>query len=194
MKNNVIRIFCYGAFITAIICISGCAENIRRGSADMIATRVTHVAAPDKLGLSWFAPTLHLSRYRTLFYGYDTVDYYLAAPQNHNKGADKRFFLLIDARYGGNVRQYGAAELSKNSALPLRHLQHETERCQFFNSLIYSCLYRDRFILDLSRSDLERVRGGGLQLLSASGGRKYERIDLPADYVNGFLKAIALAD
>jgi hypothetical protein len=73
----------------------------------------------------------------------------------------------------------------------VNHRQHDVERCQIFNILISSCLYRDRFSLAFSRAELERARKDGLQFKLASKTQSYERLDLPPNYIQGFLKAIA---
>jgi hypothetical protein len=60
--------------------------------------------------------------------------------------------------------------------------------------MMSSCLYRDLFSLNLSRSDLENARTSGLQILLTSGKQDYERINLPANYIQGFLKASATSE
>ena len=190
MKNSAIRNVCHAAFLAVIIQVIGCVENVREESPDTIAGSVKHDSIPDKQNLTWFAPELHLSHYRTLFYGYDTIDYRLAASEYPETKTNDSFRLLIDANYGGNVRHYAFARLADESTRVINHYQHDTQQCKLFNSLISSCLYRDRFSLNLSRSDLEHARVAGLQLLLTSGAQDYERIDLPLNYIQGFLKAI----
>jgi hypothetical protein len=179
MKNSAIRNVCNAAFLAVIIQVIGCVENVREESPDTIAGSVKHDSRPDKQNLTWFAPELHLSHYRTLFYGYDTIDYRLAASEHPETKMNDGFRLLIDTSYGGNVRHYAFARLADESTRVIHHYQHDTEQCKIFNSLISSCLYRDRFSLNLSRSDLENARVAGLQLLLTSGAQDYERIDLP---------------
>ena len=118
------------------------------------------------------------------------MDYRLAAPEYPQTKTNDGFRLLIDASYGGDIRHYDFARLADDTTRVINHHQHDIERCQVFNSLISSCLYRDRFSLNLSRSDLHNARVSGLQLLLTSGAQNYERIDLPSNYVRGFLKAI----
>ncbi|MGZ8186145.1 MAG: hypothetical protein ACXWTL_06845 [Methylobacter sp.] len=190
MKNSAIQNFCNAFFLASILHISACAENIREESADAIAELVKPVATPDKYGLTWFAPELRLSRYRTLFYGHDTISYRLTAPAYPETMTNNGFRLLLEARYGGNIRHYDFARLADGSTRVISHHQHDAERCQIFNSLISSCLYRDRFSLNLSRSDLENARRVGLLLSLASATQPYEQIDLPSNYIQGFLKAI----
>ena len=190
MKNSAIRNVCNAAFLAAIIQVIGCVENVREASPDTIAGRGKHVSRLNKQNLTWFAPELHQSHYRTLFYGYDTIDYQLAASEYPETKMNNGFRLLIDANYGGNIRHYDFAKLADESTRVINHYQHDTVRCQMFNSLISSCLYRDRFSLNLSRSDLENARVSGLQLLLTSRAQHYERIDLPSNYIQGFLKAI----
>jgi hypothetical protein len=188
MKNIAFRKIYKAFFLAVFMLISGCADNIREESADTVAGRVKHVSSSNKQGLAWLAPDLHLSHYRTLFYGYDTVDYRLAAPETTANGG---FRLLIDASYGGDVRHYDLARFPDLSTRAISHRQHDVERCQLFNYMISSCLYRDLFSLNLSRSDLENARSSGLQILLSSGKQDYERINLPANYIQGFLKASA---
>ena len=68
--------------------------------------------------------------------------------------------------------------------------RHETERCQYFNNMVYSCLYHDRASLELSKSELDAARLKGLQLTLSSGSQDYESIVLPANYIQGFLQTI----
>ncbi|MFA5984346.1 MAG: hypothetical protein WC782_10050 [Methylococcaceae bacterium] len=134
------------------------------------------------------APELNISHYRTLFYGYDTIAYRLAAAEVPENKVPKDLRLLVDARYGGNPRHYALAKI--NDA-PQTHkislYQHETERCQIFNSLISSCLYRDRFSVVLTQKDLELARNAGLKLTLATANQPDEQLNLPASYVDGFL-------
>ena len=190
MKHSAIQNVCNAVFLAAIIQVVGCVENVRDESPDAIAGSVKHVSRLDKQDLTWFAPELHLSHYRTLFYGYDTMDYRLAAPEYPRTKTNDGFCLLIDASYGGDIRHYDFAKLADDTTRVINHYQHDIERCQVFNSLISSCLYRDRLSLNLSRSDLQNARVSGLQLLLTSGAQHYERIDLPSNYIQGFLKAI----
>ena len=189
MKNSAIRNVCNAAFLAAIIQV-GCVENVRDESPDAIAGSVKHVSRLNKHHLAWFAPELHQSHYRTLFYGYDTMDYRLAAPEYPQTKTNDGFRLLIDASYGGDIRHYDFAKLADDTTRVINHYQHDIERCQVFNSLISSCLYRDRFSLNLSQSDLQNARVAGLQFLLTSGAQNYERIELPSNYIQGFLKAI----
>jgi hypothetical protein len=187
MINNGYEKFFHAAFLATILQISGCSENVREAPASIITEHTTHVATPNKQGLTWFAPELHKSQYRTLFFGYDTLDYRLAAPEAPDSNS---FRLIIKANYGGNIRHYDFAKGADEASHAINLLQHDTERCQLFNSMISSCLYQDRFSLTLSRSDLEQARVSGLQLLLTSKSQSYEHIDVPATYIQGFLKAV----
>ena len=189
MKNSAIRNIYRAIFLASIIQV-GCVENVRDESPDAIAGSVKHVSRLDKQELTWFAPELHLSHYRTLFYGYDIMDYRLAAPEYPQTKTNDGFRLLIDASYGGDIRHYEFARLADDTTRVINHHQHDIERCQVFNSLISSCLYRYRFSLNLSQSDLQNARVSGLQLILTSGAQHYERIDLPSNYIQGFLKVI----
>jgi hypothetical protein len=71
---------------------------------------------------------------------------------------------------------------------PLSHQRHIAERCQLFNSLISSCIYQDLLSLDLAAADLAQARQTGLHLQLASATLRYETLDLPANYIQGFLQ------
>ncbi len=136
----------------------------------------------------WRAPELEVRHYRTLFYGYDTVYYRLAAQKSPSGGL--RYQLSIDAHYGGDLRHYEAVKFADGSSRPLDRRQHDTERCQFFNSLVYACLFRDQVRLELSPAELEAAQGNGLRMTLSSAVQDYEAIELPANYIRGFLQAV----
>jgi hypothetical protein len=190
LKNISIQKCCNATFLALILFVYGCVGNVREESAGTIAGRVKRVATPDKRGFTWLAPELLISHYRTLFYGYDTLYYHLTGPEYPKAMTNDNFRLVINANYGGDLRHYDFANFADASTRATIHQQHITERCQIFNSLISSCLYQDWFSLNLSRSDLENARISGLQLVLTSGKQQYERIDLPANYIQGFLIAI----
>lgn len=190
MKNDVFRNISCGVFLAASIGISACTPNVREQSPDAIAGSVKHVTSLGQPELAWLAPELHISHFRTLFYGYDTVDYRLAAPEHPGNNENPGFRLLVDAHYGGNLRHYAFAKMPDASTREVSHKQHDVERCQIFNSLISSCLYRDRFSLNLSRPELELGLAKGIQLLLSSKKQDYENLDIPSNYIQGFLKAI----
>ncbi len=176
-----------GLCLMMLLC--SCADNIREQSADEIAGRVARSPQTNAQGFLWHAPDLYSSQYRTLFFGYDTLKYHLLATE-HPESQDSAFRLLVQANYGGNLRHYELAKFADQSTRTLSPLQHFAERCQLFNNLISSCLYQDQFALDLSASDLQRARLTGLNLVLQSPSQAYEAIDLPAAYIQGFLKAV----
>ena len=190
MKYSVFRNITYATIIATTLGISSCTQNIRGQSPDAIAESVKHVSRPDHPDLVWFAPELHVSHYRTLFYGYDTVDYRLAAPGHPENKPNPAFRLLVDAHYGGNVRHYDFVKMPDASTRGVVNGQHDTERCQIFNSLISSCLYRDLFGLNLTRSELESGLAIGIKVLLRSETQEYETLDLPSNYIQGFLMAV----
>ena len=191
MIKSDIRNICFAAFLVVVIGLPGCIRNVRDQSPHAIEQSVSRIpSTPGKVGLAWIAPELHASHYRTLFYGYDTVDYRLAANEHAKTSANDSLLVLFDVNYGGDVRHYEFAKMPDNSIRELSHRQHDAVRCQVFNSLISSCLYRDRFSLVLSRPELEGARDTGLQFSLASKTRDFELLDLPSNYIKGFLNAI----
>jgi hypothetical protein len=144
--------------------------------------------AYDGKNFLWHGPALRVSHYRTLFYGYDSVDYRLNASKSI--ASSLKYEMSIDADYGGDLRHYDAVKFADGSSRQTVNHRHETERCQFFNSLVYACLFHDRASLELSRSELEATQLKGLRLTLSSDKQDYESIDLPANYVQGFLQAV----
>jgi hypothetical protein len=169
---------------------AGCADDLRQAAAVDIERTTELTTPPYTAARIWSAPELSVQHYRTLFYGYDTVYYRLIASQANAGEQPLQFALDIDAQYGGNERHYQLARLAYGGALPSQHLRHETLRCQFFNNLVSSCLFRDRAEVVLTRAELEAARQSGLVLTLAAANADYEQIDLPAAYVDGFLRAV----
>ncbi len=193
MNNHPVPSVCPVFWLLWCGLLSACANNVREAPADKVACWVEHSKIPDKQGFSWFAPALHASQYRILFFGYDTLNYRLVAPEPSAPEPNPGFRLLIDANYGGAIRHYDFAEFSGQSSRALSQQKHIAERCQIFNSLISSCIYRDELSLSLSKAELEQAQVAGLHLLLSSESKPYEQIDLPSNYIQGFLKAIGSA-
>jgi hypothetical protein len=88
----------FAALLTLMIGVTGCVQNIREQSPDTIAQSVSYATTTKgQNGLAWIAPELHISHYRTLFYGYDTIDYRLAAKKYSTTSLSDNFVLLVDA-------------------------------------------------------------------------------------------------
>ena len=136
----------------------------------------------------WRGPALRVSHYRTLFYGYDCVDYWLHARKS--PALSVKYAMSFDADYGGDLRHYDVVKFADGSSRQTVNHRHDTKRCQFFNSMVYSCLYHDRVSLELSHTELVAARMKGLQLTLSSGKQDYESIVLPANYVQGFLQTV----
>jgi len=182
--------FHYSIGLIVFLGLVGCTGNIRKESSSSIAQSVTHTSMPGGEGLAWVGPELQVQHFRTLFYGHDTVYYRLAAREPSTTPGIPVYHMLIDAHYGGNLRHYDVVKFADGTLRPTADHQHGAERCQFFNNLVYACLFRDQVSLSLSRSELEDARANGLQFTLSSGTQDYERIELPANYVQGFLQAV----
>ena len=95
--------------------------------------------------------------------------------------------MSFDADYGGDLRHYDAVKFADDSSRQTVNHRHHIERCQFFNSMFYSCLYHDRASFKFSHTELVAARMKELQLTLSSGKQDYESIVLPANYIQGFL-------
>ena len=168
----------------------GCTDNLRDATSVSIAQTVKKSVSTDGKQFQWLAPELQVSHYRTLFYGYDSIYYRLVAQKPSAADAGYQYQVSIDAHYGGSLRHYDAIRFADGSSRKLGFHSHDTERCQFFNNLVYACLFRDRASLELSRSELEAARLTGLKPTLYSDQQDYETIDLPANYIQGFLQAV----
>jgi hypothetical protein len=170
--------------------LSGCAD-LRNASAADIRQLVTMKTANDSPDQFWVAPELQVRRYRLQFAGYDTVYYYLYEVKPTPDAAAMHYRVHIDANYGGAVRHYDQAKLLDGGVFQTQRLQHDVVRCQLFGNMVDACLFRDRGDIELSRPELEAGRINGLSLaLSSAGAKDYERLDLPAAYIEGFLQAL----
>jgi len=150
--------------------------------------------APGAQSSVWLGPKREVSHYRTLFHGYDTVNYRLAAWESGDPEQPFTFRLLIDAHYGGaRPRHYDLAKWADGSSRATTGHKHEAERCQLFNSMVSACLFHDRAWLELSRDELEDARTAGLTLTLASEAETYERIAIPAADIQSLLDAAAPA-
>jgi len=180
--------FHYGMCLIAVASLLGCAANLREALPGSIAQSVKESVTVVGQYSVWRSPSLQVSHYRTLFYGYDSVYYWLVARKSPKGGA--LYEMSIAADYGGDLRHYDAVKFADGSSCPTGSHRHDTERCQFFNSLVYACLFHDWASLNLSLPELEAARLKGLRFTLSSGKQDYETIDLPANYIQGFLQAV----
>lgn len=179
---------CHGVSLIALFSLFGCAPPLREASPESIGQAVKQSKTAAGNGFAWSGPELQVSHYRTLFYGYDKVYYRLLAKKPPTGGVV--YQLWIDAHYGGDIRHYAAFKFANGSSRPAVGQRHDTERCQLFNNMVSACLFHDQASLELSPSDLDAARLDGLRLTLGSGSQDYETIDLPANYIQGFLAAI----
>ena len=178
--------FHYGICLIATVSLLGCAPSPREALPSSIAQSVKESVMVVGQDFVWRGPALRVSHYRTLFYGYDSLDYWLNARKS--PAGIVQYEMSFDADYGGDLRHYDAVKFADGSSRQAINHRHDTERCQFFNSMVYSCLYHDRASLELSQSELDAARLKGLQLTLSSGKQDYESIVLPANYIQGFLQ------
>ena len=180
--------FLYGICVAALVSLLGCAVNPREASPDSFAQYVKASVRVVGQDSEWRGPVLQVRHYRTLFYGYDSVDYWLVARKSPTQS--DLYELLIRADYGGELRHYDTVKFADGSNRPTINRQHNTERCQFFNNLVYACLFVDQVSVELSQAELVTAKAKGLGLTLSSGMQDYESIDLPAQYLQGFLLGI----
>jgi len=170
----------------------GCAENIRAASAFDIQKLTTQKTGVDSSQI-WSAPELEQRKFRLSFYGYDTVYYRLETLKNPLVGDAGHYRLIIDANFGtvlgAKIRHYDQAKFADGSILTTEHRQLDTVRCQIFGTMTSACLYRDRAEIELNPAVLAAAQQTGLQLILGSAETDYEQIDLPANYIAGFLQA-----
>jgi hypothetical protein len=141
------------------------------------------------------APQLQVRHFQELYYGYNTVYYNLAAYKSDQSANDTSYRLDFDANYGADhsaatSRHYNLAKTDNGMAFPTNHLRHEMVRCQVFRDIGDGCLYRDRATVELSLAELEAGRQSGMNLTLSSADKEYEHLYLPAQYVDGFLRAV----
>jgi hypothetical protein len=188
--TNFVGMLRLGFWLICLLLFSSCSTDVRHADSGEIQAMVSVEAFAASDFRVWTAPELQVSHFRVRFYGYDIVYYRLRAEQGDQQGAAPSYHLLLDANYGGETRHYEMAKTPAGATLFTEHRQHEFVRCQFFGDMVDACLYRDRADIALSRADLETARTQGLSLRLSSSSTEYEQIDLPANYVDGFLRAM----
>ncbi len=177
-------------FLSVTLILAGCAADLRQASSEKIE-KMTRVKTVDNLSRLWSAPELQVRHYRTQFYGYDTVQYRLAALKPDSKTETTSYRLEIEANYGATYpRHYDSAKSANEVSYPLKNSSHEAMRCQLFGDMANACLYRDRANVEFSLAELEAGSQSGMKLILGSADKAYESIDLPAQYVAGFLQAV----
>jgi hypothetical protein len=180
----------YKVGLLLLLCLSGCAENIREAPPGVIAKSVKGSPTPDGKGYSWRAPDLEVRHYRVTIGGFDTINYWLVASKPQRAQREPVFELWIDSNYGGSLRHYAAIKFANGSSRALVGHRHAVERCQEFSNMVNACIYQDSASVEISRTELDNAQRDGLKLTLSSGSEDYEHIDLPANYIQGFLQAV----
>jgi len=175
--------------VMIVLLIAGCAEDPAKLSSKQIAKEIRVETDPNNKQ-TWLAPVLETRHFRTTVKGYDTVHYRLSAIGGNQSSNPVIYRLMLNANYAGAVRHYDVVKFANGTAYPTTDREHETKRCQSFNSLETTCLYHDSAAAELSRADLESGRQSGLSVTLGSADQDYEHIELPAHYIDGFLLAV----
>lgn len=137
-------------------------------------------------------PELHMQKYRTLFYGYNTVSYHLEAIKPDSPPGAASYRLVFDANYGAQKeRHYDLAIMANGVSYPLVDSRRDTQRCQLFGDMVSACIFRQRSAVELDAATLEAARQSGLVVTLGSKDIAYESLELPGDYVTGFLRSVA---
>jgi hypothetical protein len=177
--------------LIALTFLSACSQNVRQEAAADIATTTSKSPTTDGKGYVWRAPELEVRHYRVAIGGYDTLYYGLIAIKPNASQDETVFELWIKSNYGGALRHYNNVKLADGSMRTLGHQQHSVERCQEFSNMTNACIYWDSARMDFSRQDMEAAQQQGLKITLSSGSEDYEKIDLPANYIQGLLQAAA---
>ena len=172
----------------AALALGGCALDPKTASPPEIAANTDYRQNPQRQQ-HWKGPEIINRRYRSLFYGYDTVYSRLAAQREAN--GETSYQILIDVFYGDrNKRDYSQVKLANGSVLPVHTREHIYMQCDFFNTLVYACLFRDRASIDLSPAELQAGLASGLNLQLGSASADFDPFTVPANYFAGFVQAV----
>jgi hypothetical protein len=194
MTVNNLSILFRAATLLSLLNLTGCIENIRGASSTEIRQDIAVEVAPDN-SYTWKAPELLVRHFRVTYCGYDRVYYRLSAVKPADSAQELQFRLVIDANYGLNtalkkMHDFNSVKFIDGSTLPITNVNHDVGRCQMFCEMYPACLYRDRADVELSLALLEASRHTGLVLTLASAEKDFEQLDLPAEYIDGFLQAV----
>ncbi len=184
IRSPSIQFFAYCWFLLSL---NACSSfDPKQASAQDIAAATSIEPASADNGPTWQAPELVASRYRALFYGYDSVAYRLSAAQNQTAGQTEPYRILLDINYG--AKQPRNYQISP--APPINHTRQETVRCGVYNNFVSACLYRDRGYIELTAAELQAAASTGLNLQLQASDTQDLSMELPASYISGFLQAV----
>jgi len=123
--------------------------------------------------------------------GEDILSYRLSGHADDTGKRVQHHRLDIDSEYRArHPAGYQAARFADGTLRPVAHLRQETERCQEFNSMQSGCTFRDRFDLPLSAEELAAFARTGLSARLVGKSGDLQTIELPAAYIQGYLKAV----
>ncbi|WP_347988088.1 hypothetical protein [Methylomonas sp. AM2-LC] len=182
------------ALLAAIVAVlTGCTPEIRDQSSAEIQQQISVKSLPDSPNRILTAPDLNVQQFRMAFYGYNTVSYLLAAIKD-DQSSGLNYQLQFDAKYGivGSryIRHYDMAKMQNGVVIPTTQLRHDALSCQMYGDMVNGCLFRDRANVAISLEQLQSGRQSGLTLILSSADKNYETLDLPAQYIDGFLIAV----
>ena len=169
------------AFCGLLLTQTACTTDPKLESPQEIAAAVEPVVNDNDPSLQ--GPELTASRYRALFYGYDSVAYRLSAPAS---GQVSQFRLLLDINYGAKQ----ARNYQITPAPPIVHTRQESVRCGVYNNFVSACLYRDRGYIDLPAADVRAAADKGISFQLQAADAQDISMELPANYIQGFLQAV----
>ncbi|QFY44458.1 hypothetical protein F6R98_19000 [Candidatus Methylospira mobilis] len=181
-----------GLFFCALLA-SGCGKaNLRNATPDEIAANTERVAtAGGQPGVDYQSPLLTQEHWQVNMGGEDILSYRLSG---HADDAGKRVQhhrIDIDSEYRAkHPAGYLDARFADGTLRPIAHLRQETERCQEFNTMQSGCAFRDRFDFPLSEEELAVFAKTGLSARLVGKSGDLQKIELPATYIQGYLKAV----
>ena len=138
------------------------------------------------------APLLRIEHWRVFLGGQDTQSFRLVGRAETSAPSRLRNWLAVEIEYGGTPAGYRAARFPDGSLRPLTDVQHTVLRCQEFNALQSACLYRDRFMIELTEGEVERYARTGLTLRLVGKSGNIGKIQVSSNYLQGYLSALSL--
>ena len=168
--------------------LSGCAQNAALIPADDFAKKVAVNTSDFDTDLKYVAPKLYGFKKRGLLSAGDRMKLNLRGWKDKATGK-VRHQLYIVIEYDNDWRHYQSASFLGGSNQDLTVIDREVTGCHSYSSLGVFCDYRETLGLSFSDTDLNAAKEEGLKIrINAKSGHE-NILELPANYIKGYLQA-----
>ena len=184
---NIFKSFILVSFMTIL---TGCVPNYAVMPADDVAKKITIKDSEFDSSINYVAPTLFNSKQRGLLTGYDYENFSLRGWKSKS-GGNVTHQLYIDIKYSSKWRYYQSASFENGKQQDLTIINREVVRCESYGSIGVLCDYRETFGISFTNEALNSLKETGFKVRGNSQSGHENILTVPANYIQGYLKAIS---